>query len=480
MVREGSVVSTEKLLVVDDDQAFLDLMVHHLKRKGYDPEGALDGKGALHVINSKGPISVLVTDLMMPGMSGLELLRLAKKIDPSMEVIVITAAPSLEMAISAMREDGAFDYLTKPLDMIGELSLAVERALEHRRMKIEKDELRERLLENAEKLRLVLETTSASILAVDEHEKVIIASSDITGHLDFPDEEVELDASQMPEALLELVSQWQDLGCPVSAKVELYWPDNELRLVDIAPIPSGESINGGWVMILNNISSQNRVEAYVLDKIISLGHRIRSPMVAAISLLRELDHLVNQNGAEGKDKMAAIQGCLDRVLQDSADLKEFDTDIQIVENTRIPLTDFISREEERQVNEYGITNQFRFKWDLKSDLPQVKIDLQLMYQILQHLSFWASNIGKRSDTVLVSCWNQSNRIWFRIQGAGLVNLEGEEFSIGDDPLELVGRLERSEIHMAFAKSLINTLRGRLWTWLDESGGANVAFFVPGA
>ena len=100
----------ENLLVVDDDQAFLDLMVHHLRRKGHNVACASDGKQALHALQSGGPFDVLVTDLMMPGMSGLELLRLAKKMDPTLEVIVITAAPSLEMAISAMREDGAFDY----------------------------------------------------------------------------------------------------------------------------------------------------------------------------------------------------------------------------------------------------------------------------------------------------------------------------------------------------------------------------------
>jgi DNA-binding NtrC family response regulator len=126
-------VPAENILVVDDDQAFLDLMAHHLRRKGHNVECALDGKEALHALQSKGPFYVLVTDLMMPGMSGLELLRLARKIDPNIEVIVITAAPSLEMAISAMREDGAFDYLTKPLDMMSELSLAVERAAEQSR-----------------------------------------------------------------------------------------------------------------------------------------------------------------------------------------------------------------------------------------------------------------------------------------------------------------------------------------------------------
>ncbi len=75
-------MSAEKLLVVDDNPAFLDLMVHHLQRKGHQVDSALDGKQGLHALQSSGPFNVLVTDLMMPGMSGLELLRYAKKLDP--------------------------------------------------------------------------------------------------------------------------------------------------------------------------------------------------------------------------------------------------------------------------------------------------------------------------------------------------------------------------------------------------------------
>ena len=81
--QEENSVPAENLLVVDDDQAFLDLMAHHLRRKGNTVECALDGKEALHILQSKGPFTVLVTDLMMPGMSGLELLRLARKVDPT-------------------------------------------------------------------------------------------------------------------------------------------------------------------------------------------------------------------------------------------------------------------------------------------------------------------------------------------------------------------------------------------------------------
>jgi CheY-like chemotaxis protein/signal transduction histidine kinase len=470
-------VPAENLLVVDDDQAFLDLMVHHLRRKGYNVECALDGKEALHLLQSKGQFDVLITDLMMPGMSGLELLRLAKKLDPSIEVIVITAAPSLEMAISAMREDGAFDYLTKPLDMMGELSLAVERAADHRRMKIEKDHLRERLLHGADKFRLVLENTDASILAVDDNNKVIVASADFIGQLEDDSQEDELDVSQMPEKILDYVSQWQDLGCPKSANVEITWPNSVVRVLSIAPIPGGECLQSGWVMMLHETTSLKRIESYLQGKIIGMEQSFRSPMIAAASMLNEMESHFAINGTQMGEKVTAIKNYIEKLVDKSAELNIFDNDIQIENNTRIPLPEFISREQERLTNEFGVVNQFRIEWDLKSDLPQVKVDLQLMYQILQHLTQWARNVGGQSDSVNVSCWNKNNRIWFRIYG---MKTAPETANAKDevDQLQEKMRMELAEVHLAFAKSFVNSIEGQIWKWNDENEGENVAFFVP--
>jgi CheY-like chemotaxis protein len=470
-------VSAENLLVVDDDQAFLDLMVHHLQRKGHNVKCALDGKEALHLLQTKSQFDVLITDLMMPGMSGLELLRLAKKLDPSIEVIVITAAPSLEMAISAMREDGAFDYLTKPLDMMGELSLAVERAADHRRLKIEKDQLRERLLHGAEKFRLVLENTDASILAVDENNKVIVASTDFTDHITDDGQEDELDASQMPELILEFVSQWKDLGCPKSAHVEVTWPNREEKVLNIAPIPGGDCVKGGWVMMLYESTSLKRIESYIQGKIIGMEQSFRSPMIAAASMLNEMENHFAINGTQMGEKVTAIKNYIEKLVDRSSDLIVFDNDVQIEDNTRIPLPEFINREQERLTNEFGVVNQFRIEWDLKTDLPQVKVDLQLMYQILQHLTQWARNVAGQSDSVNVSCWNQSNRIWFRIYGLKPaheeLNAKAEE-----DHQDKKIRMESAEVHLAFAKSFVDSINGQIWKWNDENEGENVAFFVP--
>ena len=116
------------VLVVDDDQSLRRVMEMQLEEIGCQVLVAASGPEALEILASRA-IPVVLTDLKMPGMSGLELLRRVRKEHTETAVLVITAYGTVESAVLAMRE-GAYDYLTKPLDY-SQLAIVVRRALEH-------------------------------------------------------------------------------------------------------------------------------------------------------------------------------------------------------------------------------------------------------------------------------------------------------------------------------------------------------------
>lgn len=116
------------VLVVDDDQSLRRVMEMQLEEIGCDVITAASGAEALEILASR-PVSIVLTDLKMPGMSGLELLRRVRKEHPAIVLLVITAYGTVETAVEAMRE-GAYDYITKPVDY-AQLGLVVNRALEH-------------------------------------------------------------------------------------------------------------------------------------------------------------------------------------------------------------------------------------------------------------------------------------------------------------------------------------------------------------
>jgi DNA-binding NtrC family response regulator len=135
-------MSNGKILVVDDEATARSALADVLRGEGYSVETAADGFKALGRLADFEPELVL-TDLHMPGMDGVELLKKLKEHDAELPVILMTAFGGVETAVSAMRE-GAADYLTKPLNL-DELSIVVARTIESAKLRREASELRHRL-----------------------------------------------------------------------------------------------------------------------------------------------------------------------------------------------------------------------------------------------------------------------------------------------------------------------------------------------
>jgi two-component system NtrC family response regulator len=131
-----------RILVVDDDDNVRWVLQTQLEDAGYELAAAQDGPAALASIQESRPALVL-TDLKMPGMSGLELLEQIRAEEPDLPVIVITAFGTIQSAVEAVKA-GAYDYLTKPIDY-DDLALGIRRALEHTHLIQEVRSLRQSL-----------------------------------------------------------------------------------------------------------------------------------------------------------------------------------------------------------------------------------------------------------------------------------------------------------------------------------------------
>jgi two-component system response regulator HydG len=131
-----------RVLVVDDERAAREGLKKLLEQDGFRVEVAESGKHALEVADEFSP-DVVVTDLKMPEMSGIELLHALSDKDPELPVIVVTAFGDVAAAVDAMRA-GAENFLTKPVDFDA-LTVTIERALERRHLRAEADNLRRQL-----------------------------------------------------------------------------------------------------------------------------------------------------------------------------------------------------------------------------------------------------------------------------------------------------------------------------------------------
>ena len=132
-------MTKNRILIVDDDESLRRVMQVQLQRSGYEVPTAVDGPQALAMLPTVVP-DLVITDLKMPGMSGLELLKQIRAEYPEMVILLITAFGTVETAVEAMKA-GAYDYITKPVHG-DELQLVVSRALEHLNLRQEVRALR--------------------------------------------------------------------------------------------------------------------------------------------------------------------------------------------------------------------------------------------------------------------------------------------------------------------------------------------------
>jgi len=134
--------SKGRIVVIDDETNAADALEQLLLEDGYEVAKARDGQAGLQLLEGFDA-DIVLTDLRMPGLDGLQVLAKAKDVRPDALVIVMTAFGTVKTAVQAMKL-GADDYLSKPFD-VEELQLAVQRAMERKQLRLETRNLRERL-----------------------------------------------------------------------------------------------------------------------------------------------------------------------------------------------------------------------------------------------------------------------------------------------------------------------------------------------
>ncbi len=144
-----AVLQGRRILLVDDEADTLDACTQILRKDGYHIETVSSAQEAVRLLNMS-TFDLTITDLKMPCVDGLELLKAVKRIDPEMVVVIITGYATVETAVASMKE-GAYDYIPKPFTP-DELRLVVENALERQALVSENTELRERLAGGREQL----------------------------------------------------------------------------------------------------------------------------------------------------------------------------------------------------------------------------------------------------------------------------------------------------------------------------------------
>jgi len=162
-----------KILIVDDEPSIRQILKRWLTETGYEVETSEDGYAALKKIHEWGA-DLVISDIKMPRMDGIELIRQLKLLHPDIPVIALSGLHDVNTVRAAMKE-GAYDYLFKPFDF-AEAEIAIQRALERRRLYLEnldyQRNLEKKVQEQAEQIRhLYLEAVQSLAIALEEKDR---------------------------------------------------------------------------------------------------------------------------------------------------------------------------------------------------------------------------------------------------------------------------------------------------------------------
>ena len=289
-MRSFNITSEEKhklskqtaILVIDDEKAMRDSCSQVLTKDGYLTETAQDGDSGLQKVNQLKPDLVLV-DLKMPGMGGMELLEKIAEIDSNIVSIVITGYATIESAVEAMKRN-AYDFIPKPFTP-DQLRIIVGRGLEKRKLAFESARLRqekETMRENF--ITLVSHQLRSPLISIQQYFNVILEGFAFKGEWTGQQNELVEKVTKRIDSLLKLIDDWLDmsrveagklidnfgpvaLGPILSETIELLKPLAETRKVTLEAnlcngLPGvqgdGESLKQVFTNLIGNAIQYNR------------------------------------------------------------------------------------------------------------------------------------------------------------------------------------------------------------------------------
>lgn len=473
-------MAAERVLVVDDDEGLLNLMGLALRRRGYQVEQASDGFAALRMLSSQPPFSVLLTDLMMPGMSGIELLHEARKVDGQIETVVITAAPDIESAIATLRANGAYDYLLKPFESMSQLLLAVERAAAQRRLLIEREQLRLRVQNEAERLRALIINTGDAILSAGSDgilQIVNYAAAQLLGSSILEGEDA---LTSLPPHLASLIANWQTIGGNLPAVVEIRWPNGTIQMVSLTPIYENDDSKPGWVAVLRDITHLKRMEDIKSDLLTEAANRFRIPLAQAMNALVELNILTahDERVNEVVLRLSQVWKRIQEWGDDLNALTRIDSEFPF-QPAQVNIGTVLQEICHQQDSALTVGNELEMDLTVELNLPSVYADPELIQRLLKGLINRAISRSSDGGVIRLFARYYNEQVWVSISDDGPAVDNTDLSHIFEKSFVKTGvNSGITGLEMALVKTIIDRMGGQVWVGGQEKRGSSIFVCFP--
>jgi len=474
-----------KILVVDDEKRIRESCHTVLTHEGYSVSCAESGLKGLERIEREY-FDIILLDLMMPEMSGLDVLPEIKANHPDTVVIVITGYSTVEHSIEAMKA-GAFDFIPKPFSP-KKLKVVVSKAIEH--MRALKD-----IAEEKSRMRGLINRLSAGVVATDVQKKVILANPAFRKMMQYHAKEFigrPIESLSNNAKLLNMINDALELGREASPELvdEIILDDpadqQEIVLnVRCGPIRDRIGSTLGTMTVLHDITVSKQMDQMKSDFVSLVSHEIRSPMNSVLMQLKViLDGLAGDTTAKQRELLERaslkIHSLVDMATE-LLDLSKIESGLMVLEKEEILFNQLV---EEQVVfhKESAKAKSISMNFQPSPGLAPVLANRQNMEEVLSNLIANAINYTPKGGEINLSLGIENGYLCITVEDTG-VGIPAEDlervftrfYRVKNEKTRYV---TGTGLGLPIVKSIVEAHQGTVEVQSDPDKGSVFKVFIP--
>jgi two-component system phosphate regulon sensor histidine kinase PhoR len=486
------------ILVIDDEQIMRDGCSRILSKDGWSIFSAENGAQGLEQIKGHAEnLDVILLDLMMPGMSGMEVLDHVRTYDPNLLVIVITGYATVESAVEAMKK-GAYDFIPKPFTP-DQLRIVVRRALERRTLQKEAEFLRKErekslrdIATEKSKIKTIINCMGDGVLVCDRDSCIVLSNPAASRMLKAPETCLlgnYLNQCNLPQDLSRTIEeslQTKDRGySSVSQELSVGEPGEIFLRAHTAPVRNDLGETMGSVTVLQDISHLKELDKMKSEFIAMVTHELRAP-IAVVE--QQLTVILNKMAGEVTEKQEQLlsrakertRGLLD-LIRDLLDLSKIEAGKMVQYKEPLSLQEVIQRAVDL----------------MKSDAENKKIDLQFSsppkISLIQADRNSLEGIFTNLISNAIKYTPEGGRVWVRLdEESGFVRADVSDTGIGIKKEDLprifdkfyrvktkeTSRIVGTGLGLSIVKSIVDAHLGSITVKSQEGEGTTFTVAFP--
>ncbi len=490
--------SSARILVVDDEQIMRDGCTRILSKEDWEVVTADSGEAGLEAIKSGDGFDVVLLDLMMPGITGMEVLEAAQRIEPNLVVIVITGYATVESAVEAMKK-GAYDFIPKPFTP-DQLRIIVNRALEKRSLQREMEVLR---LEREKSLRdiatekgriaTIINCMGDGVLVCDRDSCVVLTNPAAGRMLDIQESSLigkslskcSIDGAltgTILESLRSADSAFPTVSqeiCPTGGSTPIF-----LR-AHTAPVKNDLGETLGAVTVLQDITGLKELDRMKSDFVAMVSHELRSPVASIQQQLSVMLEGLSGDLTERQLRMLTrakerAKGLLD-LISDLLDLSKIEAGMAVQYKEPLHMGELLEKIHEAMLPEAG-AKRLKLKVHVEPRLHLVQGDRNNLEGVFNNL---VNNAIKYTP--------EGGEVDIRVKGEGKnVRIDVADTGIGISKENLPRIFDRfyrvksektrqivgTGLGLSIVKHIVEAHLGKIFVESEEGGGSTFTVVLP--